>query len=104
MPTQPPAPKAQVRIGARGSKLSLAQAVVKAEETAHAPAVDAGVAAPLTAGNTVLGYNVQVIQNDRPQRLVIDAMTGQPIEDPDQFLEAWTPEHALSESLSQDAR
>lgn len=86
------------------AKLSLAQAVVKAEETAQAPAVDAGVAAPLTAGNAVLGYNVQVIRNDRPQRLVIDAMTGQPIEDPDQFMEAWSPEHALSASLKKDGR
>lgn len=86
------------------AKLSLAQAVVKAEDIAQAPAVDAGIAAPLSAGNDVLGYNVQVFQADRPQRLVIDAMTGQPIEDPDQFMEAWSPEHALSESIKKDAR
>jgi hypothetical protein len=86
------------------AKLSLAQAVVKAEDIAQAPAVDAGIAAPLTASNAVLGYNVQVFQGERPQRLVIDGMTGQPIQDPDQFMEAWSPEHALSASIKKDSR
>lgn len=86
------------------AKLSLAQGVMKAEEVAQAPAVDAGIAAPLSASNAVLGYNVQVVQGDRAQRLVIDAMTGQPIEDPDQFMEAWSPEHALTASIRKDER
>ena len=40
MPTQPPAPKAQVRIGARGSKLSLAQAGMMQRRIAEALGAD----------------------------------------------------------------
>jgi hypothetical protein len=81
------------------AKLHLADAVVKAEDIADAPAVDAGIAAPLSGENSVLAYNIQVIEDNEPKRLVIDAVTGLKIANPDALLETWTPEKALYESL-----
>ena len=85
------------------ARLHLADAVLKAEEIADAPAVDAGIAKPLTGDNAVLAYDVEVIRNNRPERVVIDAVTGLKIADPDQLLEGWTPEQALHESLKKVA-
>jgi len=85
------------------AKLHLVEAVVKAEEIAGAPAVDAGIAAPLSGGNNVLAYNVALIKHNQPERVVIDAVTGQTIANPDTLLETWTPETALSESLKKVA-
>jgi hypothetical protein len=35
----------------------------------------------------------------KPDRVVIDAVTGQAIADPEPLLDAWTPEKELYESL-----
>jgi hypothetical protein len=85
------------------AKLHLADAVLKAEEIADAPAVDAGIAKPLTGENSVLAYDIEVIRDDRPERMAIDAVTGQKIANPDSLLETWTPEKALYESLKKVA-
>lgn len=81
------------------AKLPLVDAVAKAEAVAGAPAGAAGVAKPLTGGNAVLAYNVAVLTGGRPQRVVIDAVTGEQIADPDPLVEGWSPEQAMSESL-----
>lgn len=81
------------------AKLRLSDAVLVAEKMADAPAVDAGVAKPLTGGNAVLAYDVEAIRGGRPERVVIDAITGQKIADPQPLLQGWTPEQALYDSL-----
>ena len=85
------------------AKLHLVDGVLKAEDIAAAPAVDAGIAAPLTGSNAVLAYNVQVIKDNRPERVVIDAVTGLKIADPQPLLNTWTPEEALYQSLKKAA-
>ncbi|MDB5466552.1 MAG: hypothetical protein JWQ46_1314 [Phenylobacterium sp.] len=85
------------------AKLRLVDAVLKAEEMTDAPAVDAGIAAPLSGGNSVLAYNIEVIRGNRPERVVIDAVTGLRIADPQPLLEGWTPEQAIEDSLKKAA-
>jgi hypothetical protein len=80
------------------AKLPLTDAVAKAEQIAGAPAVDAGLAKPLTGDNAVLAYNVEVIKDGKPRRIVIDAMTGDSIANPDSLLDTWSPEEALYHS------
>jgi len=72
------------------AKLSLSDAVVKAEQIVGGPASAAGVAAPLTGDNAVLAYNVKLYKANDPHRVVIDAVTGAPIENPTAF-EDWAP-------------
>jgi hypothetical protein len=86
------------------AKLPLSDAVLKAEGIAGEPAVDAGIAKPLTGGNDVLAYNIQFMGKDRPHRMAIDAVTGLQIADPNALLEAWDPEKALHESLKKASR
>jgi uncharacterized membrane protein YkoI len=81
------------------AKVSLTDAVLSAEKIAGAPAVDAGLAKPLTADNAVLAYNIEVIKDGQPQRIVLDAETGSRIENPDSLLDTWSPEEALYQSL-----
>jgi hypothetical protein len=81
------------------AKLSLTEAVRKAQQMTAAPAVDAGIAKPLTADNAVLAYNIEVVKNGKPQRVVIDAQTGDRIANPDALLDTWSPEEALYQSL-----
>jgi hypothetical protein len=81
------------------AKIPLADAVGRAEEMVGGVAVDADVAKPLTGDNAVLAYNVEIVKDGRPQRIVIDAETGQTIADPEPLLEAWKPEDALMRSL-----
>jgi hypothetical protein len=81
------------------AKLHLVEAVVKAETMKDTPAVDAGIAAPLSGENDVLAYNIELIKNNQPERVVIDAVTGLKIANPDSLLEDWAPEKALHESL-----
>ena len=81
------------------AKIPLTDAVLKAEQIDRGPAVDAGLAKPLTADNAVLAYNVELIKGGKPDRVVIDAVTGQVIADPEPLLGAWTPEKELYESL-----
>jgi len=73
-----------------GAKLSLSDAVTKAEQITGGPASAAGVAAPLTGDNAVLAYNVKLYKGNDPRRVVIDAVTGAPIENPNVF-EDWAP-------------
>jgi hypothetical protein len=86
------------------AKLHLVDAVEKAEQITDGAAVDAGVAAPLTADNRVLAYDVEVIKSEKPVRLAIDASTGDPIANPDALLASWTPEKALYESLKKQVQ
>jgi uncharacterized membrane protein YkoI len=83
---------------AEKAKLPLPEAIAKAEAVAHGTAIAAGLAKPLTADNRVLAYNVEVVGKGKPQRVVIDAVTGQVIADPDELLEGWTPEKLLPKS------
>lgn len=73
-----------------GAKLSLSDAVMRAERMTGGPAAAAGVAAPLTGDNAVLAYNVKLYKDNSPRRVVIDAVTGAPIENPTAF-EDWAP-------------
>ena len=76
------APKAEVPID---------QAIVKAEDRAHAPAVDAGIAKPLDGANAVLAYFVETINGSRRDEFAVDAMTGQFIANPDSLYAQHTP-------------
>lgn len=77
------------------AKVTLAAAVAKAENLSGSAAVDAGVAAPLQIGEDIRGYNVEVWQEGAPERVVIDAHTGERISNPGPFLEPWDPEKNL---------
>jgi uncharacterized membrane protein YkoI len=81
------------------AKVRLSDAVIQAEQIRHGVAVDAGLAQPLSGGNDVLAYNIEVVENGRPRRVVIDAQTGERIADPQPLLQGWTPEEALMQSL-----
>jgi hypothetical protein len=92
--------KADVR-SLQKTKLRLADAVRTAEQITNSPAVDAAIARPLSGGGPVVAYDVEVIRDNRPERVVIDANTGRRIADPQPLLQNWTPEQALSESLKE---
>ena len=53
----------------------------------------------VAADNAVLSYNIEIVKDGRPQRVVIDAETGGKVANPDTSLEAWKPEDALMRSL-----
>ena len=92
----------QVRADKRSiwkAKIPLADAVVMAQKMTGGVPVDAGLAKPLTADNAVLSYNIEIVKDGRPQRVVIDAETGGKVANPDTSLEAWKPEDALMRSL-----
>jgi hypothetical protein len=88
----------------RRAKLRLVDAVRTAQRIAGSPAVDAAVARPLSGDNQVLAYDVEVIRGNRPERVVIDAMTGRRIADPQPLLQGWTPEQAFSDSMAKPHR
>jgi uncharacterized membrane protein YkoI len=69
----------------------LEQAIVKAEARAHAPAIDAGVAKPLSGTNAVLAYFVETTKGKSRGQLAVDAMTGAFIANPDELYEPHTP-------------
>jgi uncharacterized membrane protein YkoI len=69
----------------------LEQAIVKAEARAHAPAIDAGVAKPLSGTNAVLAYFVETTKGKSRGQFAVDAMTGAFIENPDELYEPHTP-------------
>ncbi len=72
----------------------LPQAILTAEKASNgAVATDAGLAKPLTAGNSVLAYNVEVVRDGSPRRIAVDANTDEVIADPN-MLETWSPEEA----------
>jgi uncharacterized membrane protein YkoI len=85
------------------AKVPLADAVAMAARMTGGIPVDAGVAKPLTGTNAVLAYNIEVIVDGRPQRVVIDAVTGQKIADPQSLLDAWSPEEAFMKTLEKAA-
>jgi uncharacterized membrane protein YkoI len=81
------------------AKVPLADAIRMAEQISGAPAIDAGLAKPLSADNAVLAYNIEVVKNGKPDRVVIDAVTGQVIADPDELLDPWTPEKLVHKKI-----
>lgn len=83
------------------AKVPLAEAVKTAEAIAHAPAIDAGLAKPLTPDNAVLAYNIEVAKNGKPERVVIDATTNSVIANPDGLLDPWTPEKLVEKTVQE---
>lgn len=79
--------QAPVRGIARG-EVSLVEAILKAEQDAHAPAIAAGVAKPLRGG-TVFAYYVETAHDRARQLLAMDAQTGAVVANPDAALEPW---------------
>jgi uncharacterized membrane protein YkoI len=69
----------------------LDQAIIKAEVRAHAPAIDAGVAKPLSGANAVLAYFVETTKGKSRGQFAIDATTGAFIANPDELYEPHTP-------------
>lgn len=84
----------------RKATVAPADAVQKVQQAMGAPAVDIGLARPLSGGNSVLAYNVEVVKDGTPQRVAIDANTGQMIADPQSLLTPWTPEHLAQQDES----
>jgi hypothetical protein len=83
------------------AKVPLSQAILLAEKRGEGVAVNAGLAKPLTGGNAVLAYNVEVVRNKRADRLAIDATTGHPIANPDALYDPWTPSKLVKKILPQ---
>ena len=73
------------------AEVPLDAAIVKAEARDHAPAVDAGIAKPLSGTNAVLAYFVETIKGSKPQQSAIDATTGAFIANPDELYEPHKP-------------
>ncbi len=69
----------------------LADAIVKAEELAAAPAIGAGIAKPLSATNPMLAYYVETIKGNKRLVAAIDATSGAFIEHPESLFEPHTP-------------
>jgi hypothetical protein len=79
----------------RQAKVPLAEAVVMAHRMVGGPAVDAGLASPLSSDNLVMAYNIEVIKDGDPVRVAIDAQTGAPIANPDALYQPWSPERSF---------
>lgn len=60
----------------------LSTAIATVEQLAGTPAVNAGLATPLTPDNDVLAYNIEVVKDGRVERVAVDAMTDEVIADP----------------------
>lgn len=73
------------------AKVALGAAIRKAENRDHAPAVDAGIAKPLSGTNAVLAYFVETLKGSKRQALAVDATSGNLIENPDSLFEPHTP-------------
>jgi uncharacterized membrane protein YkoI len=73
------------------AKVSLADAIVKAEEYAAAPAIGARIAKPLSGTNAVLAYYVETIKGEKRQLAAIDAENGAFISNPETLYEPRTP-------------
>jgi uncharacterized membrane protein YkoI len=73
------------------AKVALGAAIRKAESSDHAPAVDAGIAKPLSGINAVLAYFVETLKGSKRQELAVDATTGSLIANPDSLFEPRTP-------------
>jgi hypothetical protein len=73
------------------TKVPLDQAISKAEARDNAPAIDAGIAKPLSGTNAVLAYFVQTMKGSTRHDLAVDATTGAFIANPDELYEPHTP-------------
>ena len=67
---------------ARQTTVPLSSAIVTAENAARGPAIEAGLAKPLTAENGVLAYNIEVLTYGRPELIAVDANTNEVIANP----------------------
>ncbi|MDB5364916.1 MAG: hypothetical protein JWM77_843 [Rhodospirillales bacterium] len=83
------------------AKVPLTAAIQTAENATRAIAVDAGLAKPLTGGNSVLAYQIEVLRGGKPDRVAVDAVTGEMIANPDAVLDPWTPEKVLEKTVQQ---
>jgi uncharacterized membrane protein YkoI len=73
------------------ARVPLAEAIRKAEKQDLAPAVDAGIAKPLSGTNAVVAYFVETLKGARRQEYAIDATTGLFVADPESLYEPHTP-------------
>jgi hypothetical protein len=73
------------------AQVPLADAIVKAEQRASGPAIDAGLAKPLSGTNAVLAYFVETMKGGKRQALAIDATSGAFIANPESLFEPHTP-------------
>lgn len=73
------------------AKVTLGEAIIKAEKRDLAPAIDAGIAKPLSGDNAVLAYFVETLKVTRHQEYAVDATTGLFVEDPESLYEPHTP-------------
>jgi uncharacterized membrane protein YkoI len=73
------------------TKVPLDQAISKAEARDNAPAIDAGIAKPLSGINAVLAYFVQTMKGSTRHDLAVDATTGAFIANPEELYEPHTP-------------
>ena len=73
------------------AKVPLAEAILKAETRASAPAIGAGLAKPLSGTNAVLAYYVEVIKGSKRDILALDAKDDAFIANPESLYEPFTP-------------
>ena len=73
------------------AKVPIDTAILHAEERQRAPAIDAGIAKPLSGSNAVLTYFVQTLKDGKRGLVMIDATSGAFISDPDTLYEPPTP-------------
>jgi hypothetical protein len=73
------------------TEVPLDSAIAKAEARDSAPAIDAGIAKPLSGTNAVLAYFVQTMKGSTRHEFAIDATTGAFIANPEELYEAHTP-------------
>jgi uncharacterized membrane protein YkoI len=73
------------------TEVPIDQAIMKAEARDNAPAIDAGIAKPLSGTNAVLAYFVETMKGSTRHESAIDATTGAFIANPDELYEAHTP-------------
>ncbi|MDB6107296.1 MAG: hypothetical protein JWO52_7295 [Gammaproteobacteria bacterium] len=73
------------------TEVPIDQAIMKAEARDNAPAIDAGIAKPLSGTNAVLAYFVETMKGSTRHESAVDATTGAFIANPDELYEAHTP-------------
>ena len=86
------------------ARVSVSDAIRTAEQAQQAPAVDAGLAKPLSPSNDVLAYNIEVLKDGEPRRVAVDAKTGELIANPDEVLTPWTPERLAEKDEQHPSR
>jgi hypothetical protein len=72
-------------------EVPLVEAILKAEQSAQAPAIGAGIARPLRGGNEVLAYYVEIIGDRARKLLAVDAKTGAIAVNSNSVYEPWMP-------------